>query len=588
MLSFSRRLIYTLSNKILRRKRKYDRNTAAPEQKLSFDFAKIKKSPFDIKSENSYNANLSNDGLALKVKKTNCIAWVEMPNQEFQDHIIEAKIRLDSCGGYAATGLLFRIMDDSSYYIALVSGKGYFRLDAVKDGAPYPLIAWTEISNFNENNINLKIITNGSFLTFIVNGKWIGEVSDDLLLFGRIGFALASYEDEKQISHNDQYTCIAYLNYISIDSRLKKIEEEYKKWTDDSNIDANERLRLAETFAVMGEAVKSLEQINRAWKRRDEAIRSVTISYTEVRTRKELLLAARMSFHIGQYKEAEEYINAILSLETDSAEAKLAFSEKIKVLYELKRFDELKQFVIKNPFKINKDIDYYILIAHTNWELKEYKESAAAWDQAAEMDKENGVYAANAANAHEFAGNKKKALSHFIAAGKIFLNQGNNAELAAIMPKLSALGKKDWEARNLAGKWAYSIEDYGKSEKEFAAAHKLRTALKPSPQADPAAYYLWALVLNLKDRNKEAIQLLERAVKIAPDYGLFRFKLAEIKIKIGKADKNIAGEFKLALKNFNDDDEQKRNMANYAGNLLRSAGDTKNANYFFNTANNDS
>jgi len=571
----------------LQRSRKHNRDAGEPEKKISYNFAKIKKSPFDIKSETSYNANLSNGSLTLKVKKTNCIAWVDIPKQEYYDHIIEAKIRLDSLGGYAAAGLLFRILDETSYYIALVSSKGYFRIDAVKDGAPHPMIAWTEISDFNEADINLKIILNGAYLLFLINEKWIGEVSDDLVPFGKIGFALASYEDEDLISHNnDQYTCIAHLDFLSIDTRVKIIEEEVKKWTDDSNIDANRRLRLAETFAVMGEAEKSLEQINKAWKRRDEAIRSVTISYTEVRTRKELLLAARMSFCLEQYKEAEEFIDAILDLETDSAEAKLAYSEKIKILYELKKFDELKEFVIRNPFKINKDIDYYMITAHCYWELKEYKESAEAWDKAFEMDAENGVFASNAANAHEFAGNKKKALAKFIIAGKVFLNQGNNAELAAIMPKLSMLGKKNWEARTLAGKWAYSIEDYDKSEKEFKAANKLRAALKPCPQPDPAAYYLWALVLNLKDRNKNAIRLLERAVEIAPDYGLFRFKLAEIRLKSGIVDvnTNIAMEFNTAIQNF--DDDQKKKMANYAGNLLHSVGDTHNANYFFSIAEN--
>jgi len=151
-----------------------------------------------------------------------------------------------------------------------------------------------------------------------------------------------------------------------------------------------------------------------------------------------------------------------------------------------------------------------------------------------------------------------------------------------LIPKLLDIGSKNWEAHTLAGKWAFSIEDYGQSEKEFAVANKLRGALKSRPKADPAAYYLWALVLHMRGRSKDAIRLLEKAVELAPDYGLFRFKLAEIRVRSGIAVPDIAEEFKLALNSI--EEEQKKDLANYAGNLLHSIGDTLNAKYFFEIA----
>jgi len=587
--------MYALSNKINKR------GINAPERKITVDLSG-KISPFDIKSESSYNANLSNGSLELGLKRSNYIAWVDIPGQEYQDHIIEAKIRLNCMGGYAAAGIIFHITDDSSYYLALVSSKGYFRIDAVDNSAPRPLIAWTEFSDFDGSNIDLKIITHGDGLIFIVNGKWIGETCDNSAAYGRAGFALASYSVNDDKKSDDEYTCVAYLDSFSIDTRLKVIEANFKYWADDLNTNADGRLRFAETLAVMGESEKAFDQLNRAWKRRDEAFRSVATSYSEVRTRKELLLAARLSFSLGNYKEAEEYIDTLLEQDaelvgSDSAEAKLARTEKLKILNELNRFKELKQFVITHPFKINKDIDFYTLTARCYWELKEYKNSAEAWDKSFELKSENGVYAANAANAHELAGNKKGAVVRYITAGKIFLNQGNNAELEALMPKLLNLGKKNCEAHTLAGKWAFSIEDYDKSNEEFTIAHKLRSKplsdgkLKSRKKADPAAYYLWALVLHLKNKDKDAITLLEKAVELAPDYGLFRFKLAEIKILSGIIEKNIAEEFKLAFKHLGDEqpdaETSVKDMANYAGKLLHSIGDTKNAKYFFNIANKD-
>jgi len=518
-----------------------------------------------------------------------------MPKQEFQDHIIEARIRLDSFGGYAAAGIIFHLMDETSYCLALVSSKGYCRVDEVKDSAPRPLIAWTEISDFNGINIDLKIITYEAKLVFLVNGKWLGEADGDAAGYGRLGFALASYLQNDDAESEKEFTCAANLDFLSIDARSKSIEEQYKKCTDESIINAEERLRLTETFAVMGEAEKALDQLNKAWKRRDEAISSVATTYSVVRTRKELLLAARLSFGLGKYSEAERFINSLLDQSSEltgyaeSAEGILAYTEKLKVLNELNRFDELKEFVLTHQDKINKDIDFYTLTARCYWELKEYLASAEAWAVAFQINPDNGVYAANAANAYETAGKKREALKCFIRAGKIFLNQGNNPELEAMMPRLLKLGAKSWDAHILAGKWAFSVEDYDKSEEEFNIADQLRGTKKTSVKADPAAFYLWALVLNLKKKTKAAITLLKKAVELAPNYGLFRFKLAEIKIKSGIIEPNAADEFKLALihlgKEKPDVDISVREMAAYAGKLLNSAGDRQNAKFFINLAN---
>jgi tetratricopeptide (TPR) repeat protein len=561
------------------------------EEKLTIDFSKTKTSPFVIKAESSYNAYPSKKTFQMELKKPKCIAWTEIPDHEYQDHVIEARIRLDSLGGYAAAGLTFHIRDDEAYYIVLFSSKGYFRLDVVKDGSPKPLIAWTDISEFNGKNINLNIVTYGTFIIFILNGKWIGETSNDSLISGRVGFALASYESsdenssvdenssaDKKSSKNNEYVCKAFLDYISIDTRIKNVEKKNKKWTDILNINAESRLRLAETFAVMGEPLKAMEQINKAWERRDKAIRAVSGGEEAVRTKKELLLAARMSLRLGQRGEAVSFIDAILEQWANSAEGKEAIKEKIKILGDLKKFAELKEFVLKYA-KNKKDINFHTILGRCYFELKDYKKSAAAWEKAFQMNGGNGIYAANAANALELAKKKEEALALFITAGKIFLNQDNQAELGAIVPKLSALGADNWEARVLAGKWAFIMEDYNRCITEFSAANKIRGAVKPRPEADPAHYYLWGLALNIKDKNSDAVRLLERAVKLAPDYGLFRFKLAEIKLTAGIKDPAIAKELKLALDNMDDPDGK---MAEHAGNLLRNAGNAKDAKYFFN------
>jgi len=194
MLAFSKRLIYALSNKILQRNQgDYDSIAIAPEGKLTVDFARVNKAPFDIKSESSHNANLSNGSLELGLKKSNCIAWTDIPGQEYQDHVIEARYRLDSLGGYAAAGIIFHIMDEDSYYLALVSSKGYFRLDVIKENAPKTLVAWTDISDFNSENINMKIITYGACFIFIVNDKWLEDPNNSGKINSVVGTELNTF-----------------------------------------------------------------------------------------------------------------------------------------------------------------------------------------------------------------------------------------------------------------------------------------------------------------------------------------------------------------------------------------------------------
>jgi tetratricopeptide (TPR) repeat protein len=328
------------------------------------DLSKPEKSPFDIKSDFSYNAYRSNGSIVLGLKKQNCIAWVDMPDNEYRDHIVEAKIHLDDLGGYASSGLMFHIADKDTFCLALVSSKGYFRFDIVKDGAPRPVIAWTEVSDFDGANFNLSIITYGINVIFLVNSKWVGAASDDAINGGCIGFALASYETDQDFS---EYTCKASLDYLSVDARIKQIEDDYKKWNEGEDISPGNHLHLAETFAVMGKASLALEQLKKTWKKREES------ACAETRTSKELLLSAKMAFSLEQYNEAEEYIGAALERETDAIEKKEAIVEKTEILNELGKYAELKDFILKHSDIIGGDIEISALLARCYLKLNDYE-----------------------------------------------------------------------------------------------------------------------------------------------------------------------------------------------------------------------
>ena len=238
----------------------------------------------------------------------------------------------------------------------------------------------------------------------------------------------------------------------------------------------------------------------------------------------------------------------------------------------------------KNRAVINKDPVLYALLANAHWKLNEYESAALAWDRAFKLNRENGIYAVNAANAMEMLDKKEEAFKRFLEAGRIFLRQDNHGELAALVPKLILLGPENWEARALAGKWAFSIEDYDRAETEFALAENLRRKLKPRPDADPAVSYLRGLIFSIKDKYREAARYFEEAVNLAPNYGLFRLKLAETRVLLsGNAyDPELAGVLQKAMKLLGNDPEGR--MAHNAGLMLFRTGDLENADIFFRNA----
>jgi tetratricopeptide (TPR) repeat protein len=537
---------------------------------------------FDIKSENSCDAYVERRALVLGLKKTNCIAWVDAPEHRYRDQIVEARLRLDGGGGYAAAGFMFRLIDEGTYYSALISNRGYFRLDTVRNGMPFPLIGWTEVPAAPEPSAapdaenagegqrcrDMTIIAYGAHLILLVDGRWAAEINDASISSGTLGFALASYEAgpafeaEKNGGQDGRtvYAARAFLEYLSVETRVSEVEAVYRRWNEGAEIPAENRFRLAETFAAMAEPAAALVQIRKAWDagaHAGENTESTAPSAGEETGKpeedtarpggkgagdaappkgcrpgyqRELLLAGRMAFQLGQYGEAEKYIDACLEADRESDEGRKAAVEKAKLLYAAGRFAGLRDYldeIFGGLSVLREDPVLHTLSGHALWNLQEYEKAAEAYDRAFERDGGNGIPAKNAANVYEFMGKKAEALERLLKGGAAFLGADNYEDLGVLMPRLLLLGRDDWRAHALAGKWAYGIEDWSMAEAEFNRAEELRRAVKPRPPLDPAVSYLRGLLLIRKGRRRDAFPLLEEAARFAPGYGLFQFRLAE-------------------------------------------------------------
>jgi len=361
------------------------------KEKWIADFSKPEKACFAIKSENAYNAYLEKGALVLDLKQHNGMAQIETLPRVYVDHRIDAHFRFDGHGGYCAAGIMFRITGQGSYYLALISSKGEFRLDAVHHNIPHTLIGWMDMPSLYEHNAHLEIIAKGDHFIFLLNGKWIAEAQDASFPGGHLGFALVSYEADAPL-------CQAWLDSFTVDAGSDAVAAAYAQWSDALGINAESRLRLAENFAALDNIDAAYNQILKSWKQREDAAKSVTATYTEARTPAELLFAARMAIKRGQFSAAEEYLNTRLAMDVDNADTLAIAAEMAKILCAQDKNESLIAFLpdyIKRAKaeKQNADIPpLYALLGNAYWNLHDYKAAAKAWGKAFSLDGNNALY----------------------------------------------------------------------------------------------------------------------------------------------------------------------------------------------------
>jgi len=495
------------------------------EQIWTADFSKGNHAYFAIKSDFLYDANLrknqfySGYSFVLALKKSSCLAWSEAPAHYYRDTRISASLRIDARGGYGAAGLFFRMVDEGTYYSFLVSSKGYFRLDVMRNGMPLPLVAWTEIPLFSgeslrsDESIDFSLIVCGSRIVILIRGRWAAEVSDTSLPEGCLAFAAASYE---VASPESAYTLEAFLHSLTVDSRPVEVSTFYEKWHNSPDIDSAARLHLAETFTAMNQHQAALIQIRKIWELPGQR-----------KTQRELLLAARLSQVLGLTRDAEDYARECFQLDEASSEGKEAVTELAKILYAEGRYRDLAKHCTK-ALKTKKDDPVLrVFQGHAYWNIKDYEKAARAYDAAFALDPENGIPAKNAANVYDMMGRKEDALQRYIDAGRAFLKSGSYNDLGLLVPTLLSLGKDHAQAHSLAGKWAFAVEDWNMADTEFKQAERLRTTGSPTLEKDGAQVFLEALLLIRLGKRREALPLLKEAAALEKHFPLFHFRVAE-------------------------------------------------------------
>jgi len=512
------------------------------------DFRKGTGARFLPESGAAYAATLSPNGLRLDLRKRHVFAWACDPLYRYRNFVVEATIEFEAgkeipgedaeSGGAApngggrsggnragshAAGLLFRYLNESTFYSLLVSDGGMVRLDAVVNGTPIPMLGWTETvrqadgasaADGTEDNgpsvegplrRNLRLIARDTGFTVTVDDAWVAECHDDTIQAGgRIAFAGQNWGERE--------TASPLLASLTLDSRPYEVETVHTRWTRLIPVPPEAHVNLARTHYSMGNYVPAILELKRAWKDLKPGAG-------------DLLLAAQVYLAQQLLPEAEEEVRKALALEPSHADAA---AELGGLLYLQNRFPELDALLSSlepgvlagSPFLSN-------LEGHLEHWKGNARAAAEAYGRAATLNPDQGLFPRNSGAEWKAAGEPERALEAWLEAGRRFLAHDEYADLGDIVDSLAALAPKDPRVLALEAKYHYG-------EGRHAEAAKLLEKATKADGADSGTWYLHGMVLAEKGKAQKAIEAFKKAVELEPDYGLYRYRLAETLFFAGK------------------------------------------------------
>lgn len=514
--------MFTRIRQFFRKKKETEQDTDDIAIELwSADFKKPAHARFAPESGTSYECDIGPKGLILYLKKKGIFAWTLDPLYRYRNFIAEATIRFDSSGsgdgsgeraGTHAAGILFRYLNESTFYSLLVSDGGMVRLDAVMNGTPLPVLGWTETvrterggENRPGNEWALRLIARDTGFLVTVNDTWVAECQDDTIqAAGKIAFAGQNWSVYESAS--------TVLSSFVMDSRPYEVESVHSRWSRLLPIPASAHVNLARTWYAMGKYVPAIIELKRAWKDREPDM-------------EDRLLAAQVYLAQQLLPEAETEVRKALALDGTHAEAA---AELGGILYLQNRFVELdellaatgREAIEASPFLSN-------LEGHLAHWKGEPSLSAQAYERAGKLTPDQGLFPRNAGNEWLAAGEIEKARSAWISAARLFLAGSEYADLGETLDSLRAIAPDDPQTLELEAKFHYAE---GRREE---ASRCIDKAIE-SGSEDSGVWYLRGMILSEKGKAKKAIEAFRTACDLEPEFGLYRYRLAETLFFAGK------------------------------------------------------
>jgi hypothetical protein len=173
------------------------RNDAPPAARFEFedDFSK-QLGGWDTKLGTGREAGHEEEQFEISILDPDLIGW-SRAHDEFDDFAFEVEMHKIAGPDVNAQGIAFRIEDNENFYAFTVSSTGQYRIVKVVDNEWTNLVNWlsaTEINKGEETN-RLRVVCNGSQLSFYVNGAYLTDIEDTAFIGGDIALWAQSYDD---------------------------------------------------------------------------------------------------------------------------------------------------------------------------------------------------------------------------------------------------------------------------------------------------------------------------------------------------------------------------------------------------------
>jgi tetratricopeptide (TPR) repeat protein/predicted RNA-binding Zn-ribbon protein involved in translation (DUF1610 family) len=448
--------------------------------------------------------------LELALSKSDLFAWTEAPLYRHSDFVLEGELAMPAGQAHSACGFLFRYQDEGNFYSALVSNRGFFRLDVIFNGSPRALVAWTELPSAvsaskdssppkgyaGDDPFSLRVIARGGHFTIVIDDDWVAEAADESFNRGHMAFAAQNY-GEGDGTRFELLSCM-------VDSRPVEVETWYYRWNYYIVPDAEARRRLAETLFAMGESLATAVQIRKIERRRPLDA-------------DELFLKAEAALRLGLEEEAQAALDACLSLNPAKTEAA---EEKANLLYLRGRYLELRDELDRILPSRRDNARLLCLSGHARFGLGDFAGAAIEYRAAADLDQMQALFRMNEARAWDQAGKKTEAAEAYLAAARLFSAQEADDDLALALHRLTALKAKSAEVKEIKAKALYRG---GKKEE----AAKLLAELVVKGSLDSGTHYTLGLILAEKGQGEKALERFKAALALEPDFPLYAFRYAE-------------------------------------------------------------
>jgi hypothetical protein len=173
------------------------RNNAPPVTRFEFedDFSK-ELGDWNTDLGEGREAGYVDNQFEISILDPDTIGWSRV-YEEFDDFAVEVEVHKVAGPNVNSQGIAFRVQDSKNFYAFTVSSTGMYRIAKIVDNEwTYPVdwLSSPEVNKGEEIN-HLRVVCDGSRLSFYVNGVYLTDIEDTAFTEGDIALWSQSYDD---------------------------------------------------------------------------------------------------------------------------------------------------------------------------------------------------------------------------------------------------------------------------------------------------------------------------------------------------------------------------------------------------------